>query len=272
MNGLYISPDPKFSMAIVHRHFDKNYNAFYSNGFSEGSKTSNEDGIYLGIESRFSKKWILNAYYDLFEFPWLKYRVDAPSQGYDYLVQLKYRRSRKSIIYIRYRKEDKFVNGDINSAVDINPIIPTSKESYRINFVYSISESIRFKNRLEYLQYSESDNYKSKGYLFYHDVIYRSKKSPIALTLRYALFQTDDYNSRIYAYENDVLYAYSIPAYYYKGSRIYFLVKYTLNRNLSFWFRISNSFYPQRQSTGSGLTEIVGKNKTEIKLQLCLKF
>jgi len=271
VNGVYISPDPKFSIALLHRHYDIDYQALFSRGFGEGSKTLNENGFYLGIESRFSKQWILSAYYDLYEFPWLKYRVDAPSQGHDYLVQLTYHRSKKASYYIRYKKEDKYINDDIINQVDINPIIPTSKESFRVNLTYNISETIRFKNRIEYIRFTKGDN-QSEGYLMYHDIAYRPKHSPFALTFRYALFDTDDYDSRIYAYENDVLYAYSIPAYYYKGSRVYFILKYHLNRHFDFWFRIANSFYSNKNSIGSGLNVINGKNKTEIKLQMRIKF
>jgi hypothetical protein len=271
VNGVYISPDPRFSLALLYRHYDVDYQALYSNGFSEGSKTLNENGIYLGMESRFSKQWVLSAYYDLYDFPWLKYRVDAPSQGHDYLIQLKYRRSKKATYYIRYKKEDKFLNGDILNQVDISPIVPTSKESFRVNMIYHISETIRFKNRIEYLHYSKGENQNSEGYLMYHDIAYKPKNIPFAFTFRYALFDTDDYDSRIYSYENDVLYAYSIPAYYYKGSRIYFIVKYRLNRNFDFWFRIANSYYSNKNIIGSGLNEISGKNKTEIKLQMRIK-
>lgn len=271
VNGVFISPDPKFSLAILHRHYAIDFQSLFSSGFAESSKTIGENGIYLGMESRFSKQWILTAYCDLFEFPWMKYRIDAPSQGQEYLAQLTYNRNKKSAYYIRYKKEDKFINDDYINAVDIRGIIPRTKESYRINFSYYVTESIRFKNRVEYQRYSEGDDYQSNGYLFYHDIVYRPKKLPIALTIRYALYDTEDYNSRIYAYENDVLYAYSIPAYYYKGSRMYFLVKYRVNRKLDFWFRIANSFYPERNSIGSGLNEIQGKNKTELKFQLRFK-
>jgi hypothetical protein len=48
-------------------------------------------------------------------------------------------------------------------------------------------------------------------------------------------------------------------------------VKYRVNRKLDFWFRIANSFYPERNAIGSGLNEIQGKNKTELKFQLRFK-
>ena len=57
------------------------------------------------------------------------------------------------------------------------------------------------------------------GCLLSQDLSYKSPKQNITLSLLYALFDVDSYNERIYSYENDVQYSYSIPAYYGKGIR-----------------------------------------------------
>jgi uncharacterized protein (DUF169 family) len=69
-----------------------------------------------------------------------------------------------------------------------------------------------------------------------------------------------------------VLYSFSIPAYYDRGSRVYFNVKYSISKRADFWFRISQTYYRNMTSTGSGLDEIQGKTKTEVKVQLRFKF
>ena len=111
-----------------------------------------------------------------------------------------------------------------------------------------------------------------KGFMVYQDVIYQSLKSPFTFTFRYAMFETDSYDSRIYAYENDVLYAFSIPAYYYRGNRTYLIIKYSGIRNIDCWFRIAQTFYNNKTEIGSGLDEISGNAKTEIKAQLRFSF
>jgi len=110
------------------------------------------------------------------------------------------------------------------------------------------------------------------GFLAYQDVVFRKKNSPLNFTLRLATFDTYSYDERIYAYENDVLYSYSIPAYYYKGSRTYFLVKYRARKNLEYWFRIAHTLYVDRTTMGSGLDLINAPAKTEVKFQIRYTF
>ncbi len=112
----------------------------------------------------------------------------------------------------------------------------------------------------------------SEGYLLFQDVQYSLEKIPLKLSFRYAVFNTDDYDSRIYAYESDVLYKFSVPAYYYKGQRYYLLANYDLSESLSFWVRYSQTVYNNRSIIGSGLEEIDGNTKSEITVQLRWKF
>jgi hypothetical protein len=91
--------------------------------------------------------------------------------------------------------------------------------------------------------------------------------------LRFALFQTDSYDSRIYAYENDVQGYYSIPSYYYRGSRFYVMMNYNITQNIELWLRYSQTFYDNQNVISPGsLTEIDGNTKSEIRAQAMFKF
>mgnify|MGYP001573856264 CR=1 FL=1 len=97
-------------------------------------------------------------------------------------------------------------------------------------------------------------------------------KSPFTLSLRYAVFDADSYDSRIYCYESDVAEAYSIPAFYDKGIRYYIMLRYHIMHGIDFWIRFAQTQYSNKNTLGSGLTQIDGSVKSEIKLQLRYKF
>jgi len=123
------------------------------------------------------------------------------------------------------------------------------------------------------VDYKKDEAKTKKGYLIYQDIVYNKIGSPLSVTLRYALFETDDYDSRIYAYENDVVGAYSIPAHYYKGSRFYIMLNYNLTRRIELWFRYSQTFYENQNTISEGaLTEISSNTRSEIKAQVRFKF
>jgi len=271
LNGILLSLDSKVSLSLMHRKYEKDYQVLFSSAFSENSKIANEEAVYLGIILKPHLHWTLTAYADNFTFPWLKYRVDAPSSGFDYLAQINYKPSKKVEIYLRYRQENKQINNS-NDLNIIDFIEPTKKQSCRFNAAYAITPSFSFKNRVEVSKYTVGEEAAQNGYLLYQDVSYKRMKSPFTLTVRYCLFDTDSYDSRIYAYENDVLYSYSIPSFYYKGSRVYFLVKYRLNRNIDLWLRLAQTYYSNKQVISSDLTEIKGNKKTDISAQIRFKF
>ena len=95
---------------------------------------------------------------------------------------------------------------------------------------------------------------------------------PYSLCARITWFQTNGYNSRIYGFENDVLYYYTISALFDTGMRFYILFHQNIHRNWQAWFKISTTLFADNQSVGSGLTEILQGHRSEIRFQLVYSF
>ena len=136
-----------------------------------------------------------------------------------------------------------------------------------------ISPDIKLKSRIEYTQVDHAQQANEEGVAFAQDLIYKKMKFPFTFTLRYAIFDTKSFDSRVYVYENDVLYGYSVPALYYKGQRAYFIVNWDITRNFEIWVRVAQTLYDNQkvQSVGS-LNQIDSNHKTELKLQARFKF
>ena len=271
LNGVNINMNSRLSVNITQRHYDTNFQGIASAGFGEGSTVENESGIYFGVEFRPFKKWTFNTYFDQFKFPWLRYQVDAPSSGYDFLAQLEYQPGSRFGVYIRYRDREKQINtredGDGLDDLVLNP-----KRNLRLNFSYSAARNINFRSRVEFSEYKRGNEPISRGFMIYQDVAYDFKKLPLKLSFRYAFFDTDTYDSRIYAYENDLRFFFSIPAYSGRGTRVYAMVKYDIGRNIDFWLRWAQYYYTDRNEIGTGKEMINGNTKSEIKAQFLFKF
>jgi uncharacterized membrane protein len=141
------------------------------------------------------------------------------------------------------------------------------RQNWRVQLSYKVSPAITLRNRVELLWYDKNGSNKENGFLTYADLIYKPLQKRYSGNLRLQYFETDGYNSRIYPYENDVLYSFSIPAFYGKGFRYYVNINYDMSKKLSFWLRWAQTIYRDQQSIGSGLDEISGNKKTEVKLE-----
>ena len=266
INGLLISVDTRVDVSILHRTIQKGYQSINGNAFTENTYPTNETGLYTGVTIRPAIGWKFDLYGDIYKFPWLKYLVDAPSNGKDFLAQLTYTPNKKVEIYSRYRNETKQSNQSDNLTVT-NFLATIPKQSWRTQVMFKLNSSVALRNRVELLWFDKKGKNNENGFLTFFDIIYKPMLNPISGVVRLQYFETGGYNSRIYAYENDVLYSYSIPSFSDKGFRYYATFNFDLTRKISIWLRWAQTIYNNKKMVGSGLDEIQGNRRSELKLQ-----
>jgi hypothetical protein len=272
VTGLTAALHSRVSATILFRNFDQDFQSVYSNVIAEGSSVfpSNEFGMYFSVQAQLSKKISVNAYSDGVQYPWLRYQVTGPSSFSDNLIQFNYKPDKKHELYARMRIRRMSIDRSVLNRIDF-PVDKLSQQ-IRLNFIFSPTESIKLHSRLELVKTNEEGLPNETGYLVFQDVIWKKMNVPFSVTIRYALFQSDTWNARLYAYENDVLYSYSIPAYYGKGARIYGIFKFDVRRNIDVWFRVAQWTYTDRDFISSGNSMISGFRKTDCTLQMRMQF
>lgn len=252
----------------LYRNYSPGFYSLYGNTFGESTRNANEEGLYWGLKLEPMARLSLSAYYDLFRFPWLRYRVDAPSRGHEYLLRAAYQLSRSTHLLLQYRQENKGINVTSDSLA-----FRRVGEGIRKNLVFhlehSLSEWVSFKTKIHSSNYSLADSL-TRGWVVAQDVSYTVGRWKA--DARLALINTDDYNNRQYLYENDMLYAFSVPAYSGQGISYYLLMRYKINRYVSSWVRWGRTIYDDREVIGTGMEEIAGNWRTQLKFQLMFKF
>ena len=266
IQGATVHLADQLSFSALYRKFDKNYHALWANAFSESSNTQNESGYYLGMKMLPFKFVRFSAYADFYHSEWISYTTAGPANGWDIFTQADFVFSEKFEFYIRYKNEEKEQKFKENQRY-VNLPEQTMKTRFHVQF--HPKENLVFKTRLEHTFYKGLE--KENGFLIFQDVQLLSGELPYSFSVRLAWFNTESYNARIYAYENDLLYTFSIPAYFGKGFRTYLNVQYSILKNLDLWVKAGNTFWSDRETISSGYNEIFGKNKTELKFQLRLK-
>ena len=264
-------------LALSYRNFGRDYHVINGNSFGEGTQPNNEQGLYMGVIIRPRSGWTVSGYADHYRFPWLRFRIDAPSRGQDYLVRVDYAIKRKLNAYIQYRHETRSLNGSFDD-IPIDPLVPFKVQRLRFHIAHKINKEVELRNRAEWSwSTTQSD---SRGFILYQDILYKPIASSLSLSARYMLFDIDDFNSRIWAYENDILYEFRIPFFQNTGRRFYINARYDLTRHVTAEVRYAQTrlteadgiILPEDLGFSSGNERIEGNLFREVKAQLRFSF
>jgi len=151
-------------------------------------------------------------------------------------------------------------------------VVPKPKQNIRSHISYKLNRTLTLRNRVEIVWFDKKGGGAQNGFLTYADMVIKPMMKKYSGSVRLQYFETDGYDSRLYAFENDVLYSYSIPVFYDKGFRYYFNLNYDVTRKLTVWLRWAQTIYRNKTKIGSGLDEIMGNKRTEVKVQAMYQF
>ena len=271
ISGISLPFNSRMKLSLLYRNYERNYQNLFASALAENSSVNNEKGFYAGTNILLTNKISLQAFADFYSFPWLKFEQDSPSKGVEYRAQFLYEYNKNIRMHLKFRFKQKEVNTGTETTGETNYLQRETKSGWQFQINYNLNDKFELKNRIEISQFEDVHHTKSLGFMLFQDINYHSDNQRFGSNTRLAIFNTDNFSSAIYAYENDVLYAFSIPAYSGQGIRFYQLINYEFTNKIKCWIRYSLSYYPNEETIGSGLDEINGQLKSEIKLQLRVK-
>ncbi|WP_439183084.1 helix-hairpin-helix domain-containing protein [Carboxylicivirga taeanensis] len=266
--GLTYNAGSDVVMSLAYRKYSRGYTAILSNPFSESSTRGGESGLFASISCKPVSRVELKAFVDVFSYDWLRYNVYKPSDGVEWFAQVDFRINEFHSVYLRYKSTQKEIN-DTQSQQHYT-ITNYQKDNIRAFYAFSPDDKWRFQTQLEHAVYEKQEQ-TSRGWTAFQDIRYKAGKQ-LSASLRYIVFDIDDYNSRIYSYEPDVLYAFTIPAYLHKGTRLIGNISFSPLPGLRIWGRLAHTTYANQQEIGTGNQLIKGNKLTEWKLQLQYRF
>jgi hypothetical protein len=269
VHGLITSLSKSLDYSVVFRHFDRNFHSFYGNAFGENTRNINETGLYLGLKYNPNKNWQTGVYVDVYRFPELKYLVSAPSTGFDFMLRGIYTPNKLTTWTFQLQEEHKAKDVPARlTKLDITTA--TSRRNMTIAYDNQLGAGWQIDSRLVASMFNYQGFKSSKGFALVQDLS-RSFRGA-SVTGRLAYFNTDDYDARVYVYENEVQYAFAVPAYFDQGFRAYFLFEGKLTPKLTLWLRLSRTQLLNQSTIGSGLDEIPVPHRTDGRLQLRYTF
>ena len=261
-------------ITIVYRNYAKNFQSFMGNGFGEQSgPPKNERGLYIGLRHSINNRITLSAYYDQYHFPAPRYLTVQPTQGHDWLGLLQVKFSRKLSFYAQVRNEikgDNFQTPDQFGRMQ-NRLGESLRGSIRGQLQYQVNNKIRLRTRFEAVRSRRAGAKMEHGYLIYQDLQFAPNQK-LTIDSRVTVFNTDSYNTRLYQFENGLLYVLSDKVLFNQGERTYAVVKYKPFSHLEIWTKFGITTFENQQTISSGLNEIQGNHRSHFGIEVRLEY
>ncbi len=268
IHGGLFSLSHSVDAAILVRSYSKHYySPFSSQAFGESSTASNEQGTYIGLKIKPVDNLSLSWFADVYSKPEVSSTATGKLNGTDYMLNVIWEPQNVRVqTYFRARTKEK--NHKVQNT-KFYTLLRYSKYYANIDVRVKISENSHLRLG-SWHSLSDSDNQTTFGFLVYQELKWKIKK--LSITGRISLVDVPTFDNRFYVYEPDVLYAFSIPVYYGKAIRYFFLVSYKISKSISIWIKGARTTFHDRTIIGSNLETINSRSKTSISSQVVWKF
>lgn len=248
--GSRFYPTDGVALTALYRYYSPYFDNALGYAFSETSRIGDENGGYIGFDVSRWKGIRWSGYADIFSFSGPKYGIPQyPTLGYDAMTEIRFNLPTLHIppstsnITLRLRARDK---GDLaiystRLQYDWQQGAWSLRTTAEANLTSSSS-----------LNTNSLNTNPQTGYTVYQDISYdfaqsglssNGKAIPLSLRLRVQWFDARKWDNRIYTYEHDVLYAFSIPAVYGLGGRAYLCLRWQAMDKLALYLRVSETIY-----------------------------
>ena len=245
----------------IYRFYSLNYYSLYANAFSEGGKTQNESGLYLGVRWQPKYGIDIQAYTDLAYFAWPRYGVSQSSYAIDNVVSASYKTgnwllSGKYRLHLRQKDSKSVANLSWQTEHRLRISAEwtgggwTSRSQLDFTSVSSTSESSSL----------------SQGFMITENIGYDIGKWQIFAGGKY--FNTDGYDSRLYSYERAMPHTFSFPAYYGHGIRYSLVAVWAPIPSLQITAKAAVTDYFDRSTISSGQQQINASSACDIEMGL----
>jgi hypothetical protein len=219
--GIRAKPSGRVTCNIIARHLTPEYHAFHSGTFKAGSGSGNETGIAASVHLEVARHLFVSAGADHYRIPWPRYRSSSPSYGSRIEIRSEYLPRDDLSLRLTYTFSSR--EYDVASETGTAGSETLERRVLALTFSYDPVEHIHLTTRASVSSISPSGE---NGYMLCQDIAYSFRAVPLKVWFRYALCTTGGYDSRLYAWENDLLSSFSVPALYGECNRSFLMLSW----------------------------------------------
>lgn len=253
---------PELDLMLLQRFYSFRYYSLFSRGFSEGGSVQNESGIYAGADWRPTPRLHVTAYVDFARFAWPKYRASDTSQASDNFVSAVYQTGSWTLS-ARYRLKIRQYDNEEKTA-----LVNKTEHRLRASAGY---DGAQWSMRTQADYVASSYKKPGRGWMISQNVRCIPVRR-LTVDASASFFDTDGYDSRIYAYEHGMLYSVYFPSFYGRGIRYALFASADISRSLMISAKLGTTDYFDRGHIGSGMQQTDHSSATDVEVQVRMKF
>ncbi len=271
ISGATIAPDPRVCLTVVYRNYDPKYENLFAHAFGQNSQNANERGFYIAAGASVHPRLNVSGYADLFTFPWLKYRVDVPTHGFETGLVVSWQATGRMSVAFRFYGKKLLVNAPSEPGNLMHKLVTQNSCDYRFGITWDPDDRIHFNTRIEVKEVKSPPAAPVPGYFICQDIKINPRKWIPEVVFRFALFDVPDYTERIYTAEPEMVFGYSVPSWEGQGMRTCMVLNFKPGRNFGLFIRAGLTRYTDRNKVGTGPDQTSGNLRAELSCQLVLR-
>jgi len=255
LNRVEYRVHPMYKLSAIQRYYSARYYSFYASAMSESSGVQNENAVMLRLDANPLRRWKIMAYMDFFYHPWVRYGMTKSDSGQDIMLQSEHKLDSRNTLTARYQLKRK---------TQYDEMLTHHRIRVQWNHLHG--------NQWRYQTTALFHNVGSNGVALAENIRYESNSEQWRASLFVAYFHTDDYDSRVYAYEPMLYNTFYIPSFYGHGGRISGTLRWqTRNKKLMLECKYGCTKFFDRSTQSSGMQQIFSAWKNDISVQLRVK-
>lgn len=276
-NTLQLRTD-RLSLTLQLRAFHHKYVTPMGQTLMSGSALQNEQAFLFGLGTRLWRGSSVSAYFDCAHHSHATYYATLPSTAYEWGARLEQEAGRDWMLRIIYKAKVQAKN--IPAAIR-QKYLPRRQENVELHRLAltadcgrTLSPHRTLQLHAEYgaaLYQRQTSASPSLGYTILLRASYRASRR-LTVSAAAAYFDTDDYNSRIYATMPMLSGTASFSYFAYQGYAIVALAEHSITSWLRVGAKINMLQYLDRNTISSGIMKIDDNNKTDLTFTLRIRF
>ncbi len=266
--GMIYSVNRKLDFAVYGMFQSPEYQSRYGNSYLQKNTTPNNQ-LYFGIDFYPRYKSMFSFFTNHIQYKQFRYLLPAYTEEWQNGITYKRSFSKKESMYIRYtsRLYPRYDNNDILKSIDYK-----NQHQFKIRYKKSFGKKLTWTQAL-YYSYLKNENVEEQnfGFAITQEFTYNLGFNT-RFKIRLAYFENDNFLNRIYTFEPNIPYQYSLRFFNGKGYQLIFNIKQKITSNSTLYARFFTETQPGKNSIGSGFEETLGPTERNFSVMYQLNF